>query len=121
MCNINDGLLPFICGATISAGISTMLEASFIWQRFISGFCMFLASAFVFWWYVCLSETKQEIAKNESHDQALFMSDRDIWEKHHSKRRVTMKVLVVLTIVSFILFGIFLCLSYLDNPATTIS
>jgi hypothetical protein len=112
ICDIDDGLLPFICGAAISAGLSTMLDPSFKWERFLTGFSMFLVSAFVFSWYVCLKKTKKEIVENEAADKARILSDREIWSKYHTPRKLMMRLLVFFTVIFVILAGFFLFLSY---------
>lgn len=126
VCGIDDGLLPFICGATISTGLSTMLESSFDWNRFISGLSMFLASAFVFWWYVSLSKTKREIAANATGDEARFLTDKQVWEKYHNPKKILMRLLVSLAVVFIVIWGIFLYFSYsnsasVDNISNAVS
>lgn len=117
VCGIDDGLLPFICGATISTGLSTMVESSFGWSRFISGLCMFLASAFLFWWYVSLSKIKREIAANAAGDEARLLTDMQIWKKYHNPRKTLMRILVCLTAVFIIIWAIFLWSSYSNNSS----
>ena len=118
ICDIDDSLLPFICGAIISTGLSTMLESSFEWKRFLAGFSMFLASALIFWWYVCLAKIKREISRNVAADEARKLSDGVIWDKYHKPRRTLMRFLVVLTVVFVVIWGVFLFLSYSNNAST---
>jgi hypothetical protein len=115
ICDIDDGLLPFICGATISAGLSTMLDPSFKWERFFTGFSLFLVSAFVFSWYVCLKKIKKNILENEAADKARILSDSKIWAKYYTPRKVKMCLLFFFAVFFIILSGVFLFLSYFNS------
>ncbi|GHV93295.1 hypothetical protein AGMMS50268_37980 [Spirochaetia bacterium] len=116
ICSIDDGLLPFVCGATISTGLSTMLESTFEFERFFSGISMFITSAFVFWWYVCLSRIKREIQENKDVDnEARHLSDKKIWDKYYKPEKTKMRILIVLTLLFIVIWGVFLTLSYCNN------
>lgn len=117
ICSIDDGLLPLICGATISTSLSMMLESTFKWERFLSGVSMLLASTFVFLWYVCLSRIKRDIAENARADESRILDDKTIWDKYYLPMKVKMRICIFFVVLFLIIWGFFLATSIQNNSS----